>query len=73
MILWGNFKGPHLVDRIGHVFSPLEAGAASIALIAAMLIVAAAWNRITKLNRWISRSIIIAGSLITLYIFFYGI
>ena len=72
MILWGNYRGPHLVDRIGHTYTPIEGAGASLALIAAMLVLAVTWDRIKRADQWLSRAILGVGVIITVYIFFTG-
>jgi hypothetical protein len=72
MILWGNYRGPHLVDRVGHSLTPLQGAGASLALIAAMLVFAFVWDRIKRLYHWVSRLVIGIGVAVTLYLFFVG-
>ncbi len=73
MILYGNFKGPHLVDRIGHQFGFAEAFGLSAVLIALMIVLAVAWSFIKARGRWMQRSVegaIVAG---LVYVFFMGL
>ncbi len=72
-ILYGNFKGPHLVDRVGHSFDFVQALGLSMILIALMIMLAIAWNFIKSRQLWIRRSI--EGSIVAglVYVFFVGL
>lgn len=72
MILWGNFKGPHMVDQVNHTFDFAHALGLSALLIAGMIVLAYIWTTIKAGKLWIRRSIesvIVAGFT---YVFFYG-
>ncbi|HTY00930.1 MAG TPA: heparan-alpha-glucosaminide N-acetyltransferase domain-containing protein [Bacteroidota bacterium] len=73
MILYGNFKGPHFVDRVGHQFGFLEVFGVSAVLIVLMILLAVAWSFIKSHHIWLRRSIegcVVAGFA---YVFFVGL
>lgn len=73
MILWGNYKGPHMVDRIGHSFDFAQALALSAGLIALMILLAFLWDGIKRGHQILRRTIqvvIVAGFA---YVFFVGL
>ncbi len=72
MLLYGNFKGPHFVDRIGHQFGYIQAFGVSLVLIILMALLAVVWNFIKSGNPWVRRTVegcVVAGFVL---VFFFG-
>lgn len=73
MIIYGNFNGPHLVDRIAFRFGFPEVFALSTLLIALMVLLALVWNLIKAGPAWIHRGVELAVVAGFAYVFFVGI
>jgi uncharacterized membrane protein len=73
MIIYGNFNGPHLVDRIAFRFGFPEVFGLSALLIALMVVLALVWNLIKAGPAWIHRGVELAVVAGFAYVFFVGI
>ena len=73
MLLYGNYGGPHWVDRVNRSYGFPEVIGVSLALAALMVVLAWVWNRIKAGPRWFTRTVEAAVAAGFAYVFFVGL
>ena len=73
LLLYGNFQGPHFVDRIGHKFGFWEVFGVSAILVVLMILLAYAWNAVKAGPRWLMRAIELGVIAVLVVVFFVGL
>ncbi|HEX9079406.1 MAG TPA: heparan-alpha-glucosaminide N-acetyltransferase domain-containing protein, partial [Desulfuromonadaceae bacterium] len=71
LLLYGNFHGPHFVERIGRQFGFWEVLAVSAILVVLMIVLAYVWSAIKAGPRWLLRTVelgVLAGFIIVFFV-----